>query len=141
MDKSGISSQLTVAKVIQNRLGGGFEPGPQDWDSRRQALLAAFERPGKRDRPRFVQIDPEENEVLIKALAGRFHYPKDLATGRINGTVEAAKRVSGIYSHPVMGLAYILAVEFPAEDWGRPPERPMMPASVRLPAKSWLGIP
>ena len=97
LDMSGISSQLTVAKVIQNRLGGGFEPGPQDWDSRRQALLAAFERPGKRNRPRFVQIDPEENEVLIKALSGRFHYGKDLATGRINGTIENAKRLSGIY--------------------------------------------
>lgn len=93
----GTSSQRTVALEIQNALGTSFEPGPVAWSARREALLAAFERPGKGDRPRMVQIDPEENPVLIKALEGRFHYPRDSGTGRILGTVEAAKRVSGQY--------------------------------------------
>ena len=140
LNLSGISSQLTVAKVIQAKLvGASFEPGPQDWTSRREALLAGFGRAGKRDRPRFIQIDPEENEVLTRALAGRFHYPKDLATGRILGTVEAAKRASGLYSHSVMALAYGLAVLFPAEDWARPPTPPAPRTRGSEPPKSWLG--
>lgn len=93
----GTSSERTVALVIQNMLGGGFEPGPQDWDRVRQALLALFLKAGKGDRKRFVQVDPTENEILIRGLGGRFHFPKDLATGRIQGTWTAAKRVSGLY--------------------------------------------
>ena len=93
----GTSSQRTVALVIQEMLGGGFEPGPQDWDRVRQAMLALFLKAGKGDRKRFVQVDPTENEILIRGLGGRFHFPRDMATGRIQGTWTAAKRVSGIY--------------------------------------------
>ena len=133
---SGVSSQLTVAKTIAAMLGGSFEPGPQDWTSRREALLAGFAKAGKGDRPRFIQLDPDENEVLIKALAGRAHFPKDQATGRIVGSLEAAKRASGLYMHPVMALAYGLAVLFPAEELVRKPAWPDRPKNQ---PKSWLG--
>ena len=93
----------------------------------------------KSERPPLdIQIDPDENSILIRALAGRFHYPRDLASGRIQGTVEAAKRASGLYSHPVMALAYGLAVLFPPEDWARPPAVPKGPPPGPR-AKSWLG--
>lgn len=136
---SGVSSQLTVAKTIASMLGGSFEPGPQDWTSRREALLAGFAWAGKGDRPRFIQIDPDENDVLIKALAGRAHFPKDQATGRIVGTLEAAKRASGIYMHPVMALAYGLAVMFPAEEFARTVGPPAPRTRATEPPKSWLG--
>lgn len=135
---SGISSQLTVGKEIQVMLGTAFEPGPQDWTTRREVLLEGFSRPGRGDRSRMIQIDPDENSILIRALAGRFHYPRDLASGRIQGTVEAAKRASGLYSHPVMALAYGLAILFPPEDWARPPAMPKGPPPGPR-AKSWLG--
>lgn len=135
---SGVSSQLTVAKAIQNAFGTSFEPGPQDWSSRLNALVEAFNRPGKgKDRLRFMQIDPEENLELIKALGGRFHYPRDPATGRILGTLEAAKRVSGQYGHMIMALAYGLGTLFPADEWVRAlPARPVKPLQ---PPTSWLG--
>lgn len=132
----GTSSQRTVALAIQEALGTAFEPGPQDWSSRREALLAGFARPGKGDRSRMIQVDPEENDLLIRALAGRFHYPKDHATGRILGTIVAAKRVSGIHSHAVDCLGYGLGVMFPAEEWARPPRPPRSPSPE---PSSWMG--
>lgn len=134
----GTSSQRTVALEIQNMLGTSFEPGPVAWSARREALLAAFERPGKGDRPRMVQIDPEENPFLIKGLEGRFHYPRDHATGRIIGTIDAAKRVSGKYSHPIDCLGYGFYRLFPPDEWIRAvPPRPTRP--VQGP-QSWLGV-
>lgn len=119
----GTSSQRTVALQIQELLQTSFEPGPQDWPSRREALHTGFGR-NARGRP-VILIDPTENELLIKALGGRFHYPKD-STGRIIGTIKAAKRVSGMYSHTVDCVAYGLAVNFPAHDAYRRPA-PKMP--------------
>ena len=133
----GTSSQRTVALVIQNMLGGGFEPGPQDWDRVRQALLALHNKSGKGARKRFVQYDPDENDLLLRGLAGRFHFPRDRATGAITGTWVAAKRVSGIFSHAVDALGYGVAVLYPPEDWiVRPPARPTRP---EVAPRTWVG--
>ena len=132
------SADLTSALIIQQALSTGFEPGPVAWSARREALLSAFGRAGKGDRPRFVQIDPEENEMLVKALGGRFFYPRDLSTGRVILTIQAAKRVSGIYAQTPDALGYGLAVLHPAEEWIREAQRQPVPRPAP-PPRSWLG--
>jgi hypothetical protein len=136
----GTSSQRTVALEIEHALGTAFEPGPVSWTARREALHAAFARKALGDRM-FVAIDPTENELLIKALAGRFYYPTNQVTGRIEGTVQAAKRVSGIYSHAVDALAYALATLYPAEAWVQRHQAARAPgAPPPRPATSWVGV-
>lgn len=132
----GTNSLRTVALEIQAMLGTSFEPGPQDWNSRHEALRVNFRLKGPGGRMR-IMIDPTENDLLIKALGGRFHFPKG-ADGRIIGTVAAAKRASGIASHAVDALAYGLAILFPAEEQHRPPKAP--PGPPRGAPKSFLGV-
>jgi len=133
------NSEETVARVIENMLGASFEPGPQDWSSRREALHWAFTRKGVGDR-QAIQIDgtdPGNRDLLIKGLGGRFHYRVDPSTGRVDPSIEVAKRVSGIYHNPVDALAYPLAVLFPAHDIIR--RQTSQPAPrTRRPA-SWIG--
>ena len=131
-------TESTSGYVITEMLGAGLEAGPVDWDSRREALNAAFSRAGLGDRLRFIEIDPDENDMLITALAGRFRYPKHLATGRVEMTVEAAKRVSGVYSGTPDALAYVLACLYPAWEWLRKEQRSRAPQGpVRT--RGWLG--
>lgn len=126
-------------RVLEAMLGAACEPGPVEWAARREALNMAFWRPGVGDRPRFVQIERSENDTLIAALAGRFRYPKMTSTNKITMTVEAAKRVSGIYSGPPDALGYGLAVLHPAVDWLKAAVAAPAPTVTR-PPKSWLGV-
>lgn len=147
-DPSGLVKEqgLTAAMVLQSMLGASYEPGPVSWIARREALHTAFHRTGSGDRS-LILIDhslrrdgTRNNDILVKGLRGRFHYAVNLATGRIDPSVEAAKKVSGIFSHPVDALAYPLAVLFPAEEWLKKAQQVPVP-SVRLPkAKSWIGV-
>ena len=132
-----VSADLTSALVIQQMLTTGFEPGPVSWSARREALLSAFSRAGKGHRPRFIQLDPEENDMLVKSL-GRLHYPTELATGRVVMTIEAAKRASGIYAQSPDALGYGLAVLHPAEQWIREAQRQPAPRPPP-PPPSWLS--
>lgn len=135
-----VRADYTTGQVIMQMLNTSFEPGPVEWSARREALHAAFGRTGKGDRPRFVQIDPDENDLLIKALAGRFRYPKDLASGRVIMTIEAAKRVSGIAAQAVDAFAYGLATLYPAEDWLRRIQQQPVPRTQTPRPTSWLGV-
>ena len=129
-------SEDTVARIVESMLNTIFEPGPVPWSERREALHAAFQRKGKGDRM-FVQVDPEENPTLLKALRGYWRYPKDIHSGRVIYTVEASKRVSGIYAQAADALAYGLAVLYPAESWVRKASTRRAPPTPE-PA-SWLG--
>src|SRR3990167_4968763 len=95
-------------------------------------------RKGAGDRM-LVQIDPEENEILIDGLAGRFHYPEQKATGEIMAEISGAKRVSGIFSHPVDALAYPLSILFPAHEYFLTAMRERAPGGPERKAGSWLG--
>lgn len=133
-----VKAENTSGRVIQEMLGAALEPGPVDWDSRREALNAAFLRPGGGERARFIEIDGRDNTLLIQALAGRFRYPKDMASGRITMTVEAAKRVSGPkFTGGPDALAYVLATLYPAAEWLRQTLRRPVPKPPR--PRSWLG--
>jgi len=134
----GRGSARTAALVIENLLHESVEPGPVEWAARREALYAAFERKGAGDRM-LVQIDPEENEILIDGLAGRFHYPEQKATGEIMAEISGAKRVSGIFSHPVDALAYPLSILFPAHEYFLTAMRARAPSGPERKAASWLG--
>lgn len=126
--------------VIQELLGIGLEPGPVEWSARREAAHAAFWRAGKKDRPRFIQIDPTENDLLIKALGGRFRYPKNMATGRVIQQIQAAKKESGpLYSGTPDALFYPLAVLHPAYEWLVKQNRTPVPRSPVPEPKSWMG--
>ena len=61
--------------VIQDEIGGFWEPGPTDWHSRKDAMFGSFNRsvggePG-------LLIDPVDADMLRKALGGRWFYPTD----------------------------------------------------------------
>ena len=85
----------------------------------------------------FVQLDPDENDMLIQALDSKCVYPVDPTTGRINESMEAMKKASGLFHNCLDALAYLLAHLFPAEEWLKrqiltpPPQTPR--------PKSWLG--
>jgi len=134
----GRGSARTAALVIENLLHESVEPGPVEWAARREALYAAFGRKGAGDRM-LVQIDPDENEILIDGLAGRFHYPEQKATGEIMAEISGAKRVSGIFSHPVDALAYPLSILFPAHEYFLTAMRARAPSGPERKAASWLG--
>ena len=130
-------SNRTAALVFELMFKEGVEPGPVEWSARRESLYAAFGRKGPGDRL-FVQIDPDENEILIDGLASRFHYPENKATGEAVADVAAAKRVSGIYSHPVDALGYVIATIFPAHQWALTQMRERPPGGPQK-ESTWLG--
>ena len=131
-------SNRTAALVFESLVGEGVEPGPVEWSARRESGYAAFARKGPGDRM-LVQIDPDENEVLIDGLAGRYHFPENKATGEIIADLTAAKRVSGLASHPVDALLYVIAVVFPAHDWARQALREPPPSGPARPGETWLA--
>ena len=130
-------SNRTAALVFELMFKEGVEPGPVEWSARRESLYAAFGRKGTGDRL-FVQIDPDENEILIDGLASRFHYPENKATGEPVADIAAAKRASGIYSHPVDALGYVIATIFPAHQWALTQMRERPPGGPQK-ESTWLG--
>lgn len=133
----GQRSARTAAMVLEEMLKEAVEPGPVEWAARREALFAAFNRKGPGDRM-FIAIDPDENEILIDGLAGRFSYPEHHETGEPIADIAAAKRHSGRWGHPVDALAYPLAVLYPAYDLVRQQMREPVPKSPRSEG-GWLG--
>jgi hypothetical protein len=132
-----LNQQLSAGQILQQLLGTSLTPGPIEWEARRAAGIAAFERgaPGGR---RFVLIEEAENEVMLQGLKGRFRYPKNQSTGRIVMSIDAAKRVSGKYSNPIDAFLYGLAVTHPAIEWLRQGMRRPAPRTQDQP-KSWQG--
>jgi hypothetical protein len=62
--------------ILEALLPGLWFPGPVSWDSRKHVLLSAMHhsvKPGQVS----LQIDPVDAAGLVKALAGRWHYPID----------------------------------------------------------------
>lgn len=120
------NAETSAGQEIQNLLHTSLIRGRIEWGTRREAGNMAFWRSGAtRTRPRLIRIQRDENSLLIKGLNGRAHYAVDFATGRINPSVEAAKRVSGLYFQALDALIYLLAEKFPAQDWRKeaPPPR------------------
>lgn len=119
------NAETSAGQEIDRLLRTNLQKGPVEWGSRREAgNLAFYRQGGTRGRPRCIRIQREENGLLIKALNGRAHYVVDMATGRINPSVEALKRVSGVYFQALDAFMYFLAVKFPAHEWPpRPPQR------------------
>lgn len=128
---------VDARRVIQEMLKTRCEVGPERWAARRQALQTAFIRKGTGDRM-WVQLDAQENKILIPALGGRCYYPVNPVTGRINGTLEAMKNASGIFSHPVDCLGYGFGKLYAAHDWVKRAVRIPVPRSEPA-ARSWLG--
>lgn len=62
----------SALKMIQDMLGGGwFEPGPIQWEVRKDILVRSF------DRRRFIIVeDGPYTKDLIRALDGRWYYAK-----------------------------------------------------------------
>lgn len=137
---SEANSEESAGLVIEQMLGTTLEPGPVAWSARREALHAAFFRAGAGSRARMILIDPDENQTLIAALRGRAYYPVHRSTNRIDFSVEAMKRVSGLYAQALDALAYGLAVRFPAEDWLKKAMAAPAPSVRRPQPTSWLGV-
>ena len=133
------NSEETVAVIIERMLGTSFEPGPVEWAARREALHWAFIRKLTGDRM-LIQIDGTDEgnrDYLIKALGGRFHYKTNPSDGRVDPSIEVAKRCSGVFSHSVDALAYPLAILMPAEDLLRRQNQTLAPRTK--PPRSWVG--
>ena len=66
--------------VIQEMVGGYWEPGPVSWEARKGPLITAINRhmgPGKLA----LQIDPVDGWPLVQSLSGRWYYPQDRLGG------------------------------------------------------------
>lgn len=61
--------------VIVELLGGSWNPGPTDWESRRAVMLKSFNMAVAGDPA--LQIDQTCAKDLVKTLNGRWHYPQD----------------------------------------------------------------
>lgn len=132
-------SEETARHIIEGALNTSVEPGPVPWQPRRLALENAFAREGT-GRKRLIRVYADQGnpaEMLVKSLRGRAHYPVDRATNRIDFSVEAAKRASGVWFQALDSLGYALAVLFPPEDWLRQAKRPAPP--VRPKPRDWLA--
>ena len=125
-----LDTQLSTGRVIMAKLGTSLRPGPVAWEDRRGAALACFNR-ARRGGKRFVQIEQGTNDLLVKGLAGRFRYPRAISTGQTTMTVQAAKRISGLYGDAADALFYVLATLFPAGDWLRQHQRTPAPPGPR----------
>ena len=115
-------SEASAVKTLGEYLGDTFffEPGPVAPDARIQALKSILGGPTNRGRGR-LQIDPDEAQPVRKALRGGMHWPKD-GNGNPLHNWEAAKRKSGVHSHPFDALGYGAAVLFGAPSmYKRPP--------------------
>jgi len=69
-------SDRNPVDVLQEALGGTWEPGPVSWEARKGALITAINRhagPGELA----LQIDPVDGKPLIQALSGRWYYSQD----------------------------------------------------------------
>lgn len=133
------NNAVDARKIIEAMLRTRVEPGPERWVARRQALQTAFLRKGQGDRM-WVQLDPDHNKLLIQSLGGRWHYPINSVTGRINGTLEASKLASGIFSHAPDALGYGLAKLWPAHEWLRRVLATPAPRVEARAPRSWLGV-
>lgn len=137
-------AELTASYVIENMLGAVFEPGPIPWSARREALTMNFNqligtKQSHMSRPKIL-IDRENNKMLIQALNGRARYATNPTTGRINPSIEAAKRESGIWLQALDALGYGLAVIAPAHEFMRPVGHGRSQSSKLPPPRSWVGL-
>lgn len=62
--------------VLENMLGGRWEPGPISWDARKGPLLSVFRKPGPTPGTVALQIDPVDGRQLIQSCNGRWYYPQ-----------------------------------------------------------------
>ena len=98
------NSEQSCAKVLREKLGAAFRPGPVEWEARRSASKAVLTRLGTDGRP-FVQIDRERCRPLIRGLRGGWRYRTDGS-----GSVIESKPCKDIHSHPCDAWAYLVAV-------------------------------
>lgn len=123
------NANLSAGREIERLLGGNLTKGPIAWGRRHNSANLGFWRSGAtKGRARMIRIQREENSLLIKGLNGRCYFPIDYASGRINPSVIAMKRVSGLYAQALDAFFYLLAYKFPAYEW---PERPETPRTKR----------
>ncbi|MSR15337.1 MAG: hypothetical protein EXR86_12395 [Gammaproteobacteria bacterium] len=62
---------------IQAQLGGHWQPGPVDWEPRRELLLSSFGLTVPQEFRPALMIDAVDGDPLVQALSTRWHYPMD----------------------------------------------------------------
>jgi hypothetical protein len=88
--------------VIEDEIQGAWIPGPVDWESRKGAMFALFNRSVGGDPG--VLIDPIECEGLLRALRGQWYYQTDRF-----GNVTGDKPKSPNHPHEDYGQAFCYA--------------------------------
>lgn len=89
--------------VIKNEFGGIWEPGPVDWEARKNAMFGSFNRSIGGEVG--LQIDPIQCDGLLRALRGQWHY----ATDRF-GSVQNDKPKSPNHPHDDFGQSFCYAL-------------------------------
>lgn len=130
------SAGLTIQQMLRTVIEA---PPTNDWPPRRDAGLVAFQRKGQGPRM-LIRIQREENQLLIQGYNGRWHYEVNMATGRINPSVKASKRASGIFAQSTDAFLYFLVLKFPAHDWLKRDPGAGSPKPALPEPKDWLGI-
>lgn len=89
--------------VIKNEIGGIWVPGPVDWEARKNALFASFNRSVGGD-PGLL-IDPIHCDGLLRALRGQWYYPTDRF-----GSVQNDRPKSPNHPHEDHGQSFCYAL-------------------------------
>jgi hypothetical protein len=95
-------SEQRAAMVIEDELGGFFEPGPVDWYTRREAVAEGLNH--LVDGYPMVHLSRHEGK-LHRALRGGWHYHVDPS-----GRVLRNEPIKNIHSHPGDAFGYGIAV-------------------------------
>lgn len=70
-------SDRNPLKVIQEMLGGIWQPGPVKWEARKGPMMAVFQMTVPGTFEPALQLDPTDGEPLKEALEGGWFYPTD----------------------------------------------------------------
>jgi hypothetical protein len=88
-----------AVRVLREVLGGRFQPGPADWEGRRDPMIRSFNL--VHDGRPALRIDAKECRGLVSALNGGWYYPTDV-TGKV--TKDRPKKPN--HPHEDYGDAY-----------------------------------
>ena len=69
-----MTAQWLLVEILENTLGGAWEPGEGSMESRRDGMLEAFAKAVPYSFTPSVQIDPVAARILIDALSSRWTF-------------------------------------------------------------------
>lgn len=124
-------SERNPLDVCQEMLGGRWQPGPKDWDKRKEILFNALTKPAVGSSfEAALKIDPTDGLPLIEALGGAWYYPTDR-----NGNLTNDKPKKPNHPHEDIGDAFIYFLYGVLPEIGREKPTPLTVVSTHFDAR------